>query len=639
MKFDLSKKISPKENFYLYVNKNWIDKTTIPKDKNRWSTFDILNEDNFKKIKLMFESKSLNIESNMVKILYNQYMDIKRNKIKPKTHFKSFLNNINKINNKDDLLLFIYREFVLNGIDSPINFSVFSDFNNSNFNILHISGGGIGLPDKSYYFDEEFKSIRNKYKIFIKDYLKLFDLEYNSDEILDLEKKLAKTMFSNVEKRDPILMNNTYTFNSINKAYPLLKLNSFFDLISKKTGKINIINKRYFDSKDGFINLWNKKPIQLWKEYLTYIYLRQVGQYANIKTEKVIFDFYEKELGGIKELKLKWKRGIQFTESYLGSLVGKMYVEKYFNVNSKEKVIEMISFIKSVFKNRLKKNNWMEEKTKLKAIKKLDNVNFKIGFPKRWRSFKLLNINNESSLIENILKCMRFETKYNNNFLYKNVDKDLWFMDAHNVNAYYSPNFNEMVFPAGILQKPFFSLENDISSNFGAIGMVIAHELTHGFDDQGKKYDLNGNLNEWWSKKDNINYKKNTNKLSKLFSSYKIFDKNINGDLTLGENIADLGGLTISLDALKDYYDYYPNENINKNNLSPYETFFINYANIWKSKVRKKYALQKLITDPHSPPEFRVNGILIHIDDFYKTFNIKNNDKMSINEKKKISIF
>ena len=633
MKFNLSKHISPKEDFYQYVNNEWVTNTTIPDDKNRIGTFDIITENNNERIKRILESKYSNNEYNKVTILHKSYMNESRNKINPISFVREFLNKIKLISTKDELLDLMYKDFSLYGLDTPVNFSVFNDFKDSNLNILHVSTGGLGLPDQSYYFDKDKYSQRVKYVSFIKSYLKIFNLDFNYKEIYKLEKLLAKNTYTNVESRNPDLMNNVLSYNEFQSRYSDINIDKIFKLLNVKPGKINIINLKFLkNGKDGFIDIWNCFSLKLWKEYITWLYLRQIGSYINIYTEESLFNFYQKELAGTINMKPKWKRSISYCEDYVGMIIGKIYVEKYFNSDSKEKVIEMIKFIKQNFKNRFKTNKWMTEETKLKAIEKLNKINFKIGYPNKWRDYTDLIISSKNSFLQNILNCKKFETKFDNSFLYKEVDKSLWFMNPQDVNAYYSPSYNEIVFPAGILQDPFFSIKNDIALNFGGIGTVIAHELTHAFDDQGKKYDSDGNLNEWWNEQDDFNYKKLTNKLSKLFSSYKIYDQNVNGELTLGENIADLGGVTVSYNSLISYLKLNLKEDVMIDNLNQKERFFINYANIWKSKIKKKEAIKRLTTDPHSPPEYRVNGILAHLKDFDETFNIKNSSE-------KITIF
>jgi putative endopeptidase len=644
MKFNLSEKYNPGNNFYLYVNDNWINSTVLPDEEKRWGSFNILAESNMDKIKLLLE-ENLNSSDNeirMVTTLYNQAMDDSKDKIPPKIVVKDFLREIKEIKTKEELQDFIYTYFFMSGLSMPINFSSYNDLNDSDMNILHISSGGLGLPDRDYYLEEAKKEYLEKYSQFLKEYSELFELSLDIDGIVNLEKELAKSTYTNVEKRNPELMDNVTDFDTFSKNYKEMRLDKIFSLfkLSTEQRKINITNPKFLKNGiNGFIELWNSLSLELWKDYFTISYLKQIGSFINLQTEEKLFDFYSKYLSGTKEMKPLWKRSISKSESLLGMIVGKLYVKQYFSTESKDKVLQMIQFIKDILKFRITNSKWMTRETIEKALEKLSKINFKIGYPDEWRDFTNLNVSPEQSFLENVLNCLKFENDFDFNQLYKPTDKSLWFMDPHNVNAYYSPSYNEIVFPAGILQDPFFSIDNDIGMNLGGIGAVISHEITHGFDDQGRKYDGEGNLNDWWNDMDDSNYKKQTDKLIKLFSSYTVEGKNINGDLTLGENIADLGGVTIAYDALNKYLKDYPNENIIIDKLTLQKRLFINYANIWKSKSRKEDVIQRLQTDPHSPPQYRVNGILIHVPGFYEVFNIKPTDRLYLEDSERTIIF
>ena len=644
MKFNLSKKYTPGNNFYLYVNDNWINSTVLPDEEKRWGSFNILAESNMNKIKLLLE-ENLNSSDNeirMVTTLYNQAMDDSKNKIPPKILVEYFLRDIEKVKTKEELQDFIYKYFFMYGLSMPINFSSYNDLNDSDMNILHISSGGLGLPDRDYYLEEDKKEYLEKYSQFLKEYSELFELSLDIGGIVNLEKELAKSTYTNVEKRNPELMDNVTDFDTFSKNYKEIRLDKIFVLLKLSTEqrKINITNPKFLkNGRNGFIELWNSLSLGLWKDYFIISYLKQIGSFINLQTEEKIFDFYSKYLSGTKEMKPLWKRSISKSESLLGMIVGKLYVKQYFSTESKDKVLQMIQFIKDILKFRITNSKWMTPETIEKALEKLSKINFKIGYPDEWRDFTNLNVSPEQSFLENVLNCLKFENDFDFNQLYKPTDKSLWFMDPHNVNAYYSPSYNEIVFPAGILQDPFFSIDNDIGMNLGGIGAVISHEITHGFDDQGRKFDGEGNLNDWWNDMDDSNYKKQTDKLRKLFSSYTVEGENINGDLTLGENIADLGGVTIAYDALNKYLKDYPNENIIIDKLTLQKRLFINYANIWKSKSRKEDVIQRLQTDPHSPPQYRVNGILIHVPGFYDVFNIKPTDRLYLKDSERTVIF
>lgn len=644
MKFTLSKKYHPGNNFFLHVNEDWINNNKIPDEETRLSSFYCLIELNTNRIKSLLEenSNSSNEEFKMVTTLYNQAMDKSRNKNNPKQFISEFLREIESISSKEELQTFIYNKFFSYGFGMPINFYCYNDLNDSNMNILHISPGGLGLPDRDYYLESDKEKDLSTYRIFLSEYSKLFGLSLDVDGILNLEKEFAKNTYSNVEKRDPLLMDNSTTYEKFQEQFPEIRLDKIFKLIgiSSNNRKINITNPKFLkNGENGFIDLWKSISLELWKEYFIMLYIRKIGYYINEETEEKIFDFYSRYLSGTKKMKPLWKRSISKCENLLGMVIGKLYVKKYFSQESKEKVLQMIQFIKQVFEQRINDSTWMTNETKQKAVEKLRKMNFKIGYPDNWRKFTGLNVNQENTFLENVLNCIKFENTFDFSNIYESPDKTLWFMDPQDVNAYYSPSFNEIVFPAGILQEPFFSINNDMGMNFGGIGAVIAHEITHGFDDQGRKYDSNGNLNDWWNDEDDINYKKQTDKLRKLFSSYKIEGKNINGDLTLGENIADLGGVTIAYNALIKYLKDFPNENIIIDKLNLQKRLFINYAHMWKAITREEDSIKRLLTDPHSPPEYRVNGILFHLKEFYDAFSIDKSHKLFLNVSDRSVIF
>ena len=637
------------QDFYNYVNSEWLDKTKLPSGYSKWGTFNILQENNINCLKNQLErhSKIKNSEFQKLCILYNQ--SIKNlDDSKSTNYINHFLNKINQVNNKTELKNFINNEYFLYGISLPINYYVYLDLHSPTY-ILHLGTGGLGLPDKDYYLKEEHKETLSKYKSFMKKYLGLFMKKLSSkklddvvDSIIKLEKQFANNFYSVVEKRNPSLSDNSETFTSFNLKYKELEINNILKLINPSLNdikindiKINVTNPSFIKNKNGtgYIDLWNNLSLDIWKSYYTWVYLLEVGSFINSKAEKIIFDFYRGELEGIKEMKDRWKISIDNCELLMGQFLGKLYVSEFFKDSDKKEVTKMIEFIKETLEKRFLKNDWMSEETKSHAIKKLSKMKFKIGYPNKWRDFSNYNVNKENSFLQNCLNCMYNEVKYQNSKLGKDKDNDEWFMSQYSVNAYYSPDFNEIVFPAGILQDPFFSVNNDIGTNYGGIGCVISHEIIHGFDDQGRQYDGNGKLCNWWTKEDVTKYKKKTDKLVRIFSNKMMYGKNINGNLTLGENIADLGGVTISYYSLLNYLE---KNNLNYNE-KIYKNFFINYARIWKSIITKEATIKRIMIDPHSPPKLRVNTTLPLFSEFYKHFNIPENSKMYSNEK--ISIF
>lgn len=634
--FNLDTSITPNNDFYHHVNMNWISTNTIPDDNMIWNVFHELNESNLLKIKKMLTDNSEK-EYDKVIVLYKQSNDLINTK---NNTYKPYITKILDVDCRDieTLRHTIIDLFTLGGITHVNNFYVSNDFNDSNRNILHIGTGGLGLPDRDYYFNDNKKDIRDKYMVFMKEYLAYFNLDFNCSTIYNIEKKLAEYTYTNVEKRDSTLMNNPVNIRIIETINPDLAddLKYYFNRIGNKPlyeiGKINITNPRFTKAYYELLKIYS---LDDWKQYFVYLFLRKMGNYIDINTETMLFNFYGKVLSGTKIIKEQYKRSIETLNNNVGMLLGKMFVAKYFDEKSKIKATEMILFIKQELKERLENNTWMEKETKIRALDKLNKMNFKVGYPDKWRDYTKLNVSSNNSFFVNILNCNKFDYYYELEYLYKPIDRTNWFMNPHEINAYYSPSYNEIVFPSGILMQPFFSIEQDVACNFGGIGCIIGHEITHGFDDMGRKFDGDGNLNDWWTENDIQKYKVKSDILKQLFNRLKIGDDTINGELTLGENIADLGGVEIAFNSLKKYYMKYPNE------LKPtsFQHFFFNYANIWRYKIREEEAVKRLTTDPHSPPKYRVNTILSNVNDFYNYFAITKGSPMWIEPIERASIW
>jgi len=609
LNINFSKKYTPESNFYLWVNQGWKDENYIPDDYQSWGSFNSLEQENKLKIKNLLEKGDVDIKC---KILYEQGLKRKDN-----NEINKFLDEIQNCLTLDKLLNISIALYLMFHINHPINFCVYNDFTDSDINILHLDTDGLELPDRDYYFLKSKNKERNEYKIFLRkyaDYFKLFTLDIES--IYNIELELAEATLTNVQKRNIDLQNNPTELSILLKKYPSFTFLKYF-----KKGKINISNPKFCEKLNELLKS-NKYSLQVWKDFFKMKVLLSVSSYLSEEVENIYFNFFSKILSGTPRMKPLWKRSLNIIESKLGFLLGKSFVSKYFNEKSKSNALEIIKYLKLDLHNRIKTLNWMDDLTKTKALEKLDNMGIKVGYPDKWREYNV-DIKKENSYFKNIILCNIDDSDFIFSKLYQKVDRTEWHMNPQMVNAYYSPSSNEIVFPAGILQPPFFSENYDTALNFGGIGMVIGHEMTHGFDDEGCKFDAKGNLNNWWSPKDYKKYKEKTDLIKQQYNKYSIDGESVNGELTLGENIADLGGITIALESLKKYLKENPSENKLIDNLSPYQRFFINYARIWRCNTRPEEIKHKLLVDPHSPPELRVNGILKNIDDYYKHFNIK----------------
>ena len=662
--FDLSDKYKPEEDFYLHVNKKWLDSNKIPSEENRWGTFDVLREKSKKDVNSLlnevcncFNSKLFNnksffndkpiIKVEEIELLKSLHLSSRNYSKNNYSEFlKKILINIYSSKTKEELVSNVFENLTLNGLNGPVEFSAFPDLEDSNINILHIDYGGLGLPDKSYYFDDEKKDILIEYKKFMKKFLLLFrnDItDQNINDIFEFEKRLADKSYSNVEKRDPNNLNNPTDYNNLISQFKFIGLKEFNNYISKqlffkgkKLDKINVSNVRFLKEYEY---LFTNTKLDILINYFIWTFLMQIGSYLNEDVSKTRFDFYGSVMGGTKKINDRWERVVDLESNLLGDIISKIYVKIYFSEESKIKAYELVNLVKNKFKDRLIKNGWMSDKTKKNAVLKLDNMNLKMGYPDKFINYEIIHgkLDPKNSFLQNSLICKKFLFYEDIRYLYLPKDKDKWFMNAFEINAYYSPSYNEIVFPSGILQEPFFSKDYDLPLNLGGIGVVIGHEITHGFDDQGRKFDKKGDLENWYEEVDIIKFKEKTKVLRNQFSNYKLLDTYINGDLTLGENIADLGGVTIAVDILKDLMK---NNNISEENQKNLlKKLFYNYAKIWRQNIRNKELKKRIQIDPHSPAVWRVNGILPNVNEFYNVFDISEKDKLFIKENNRAIIW
>lgn len=619
------------EDFYNFVNREWLENNEIPKGHSRWGTFNEIDKQNKDKLLSLINDISETDEQGLkVKVLFEQYLNRKSKLSDVIGEVDSFLSEIRKFESKKELNKFICKEFYTRGISTPLMFSVDTDLDDSSINILHISSSGLGLPDRDYYFDKKHKNILIEYKKFMNIYLNKFgNFDYNN--ILLIEEKLAECSYTKVERRNPHLMNNKYDLDVIDCNFKKFYIKDILSLLNlSPKSKINITNpkliRRYYE-------MWNCITIKNWIEFYSWIYLRNVGQLLCRETDKIIFNFYSGVLNGVYDMKPDEERALDFVDSQIGMILSKIYVKKYFPDEKRKMITDLVNSIKITFKKRLENNQWMSEETKLKALEKLEKMNFKIVSPNEgeWRNYNNLIIGNNLSLIENVINIKEFDEAYEFSYLNKPVDKTQWFMNPHDVNAYYSPNYNEIVFPAGILQGDFFG--DNMVKNFGGIGVVIGHEITHGFDDEGRKFDCDGNLNNWFTDTDIKSFESKSIKLEKQFDNLSIEGMKLDGKLTLGENIADLGGVVISYNAMEEY--------MKDKDLTDEDrkTFFTSFAKIWKSKATSESIKLRAATDPHSPPIYRVNQILGNFKPFLDLYNISDNDDMYIDENQRADIW
>ncbi|MEO6251910.1 MAG: M13 family metallopeptidase [Ferruginibacter sp.] len=630
---DLS--VNPGDNFYLYANGNWLKKTPIPGSKTRWGSGDVLAEESSKALKTLLEeaAKSPGSNSLMKRVgdYYTSGMDstaIERLGYKP---IKPYLDAITALSSKAEVLKQM-NYLRSQSISSPLyRIGVGQDSKDVTKYIISISQGGTTLPDRDYYLKDDARSqkIRTDY---IQYMVTLFTLcgedmvrsMANAVTIMQLETSLAQAQLSRVDMREPEKLYNKFSVNGLSAKTPNLNWQSILTQLGYKTKPDSLIvtNPRFMLYIDSMLS---KVPLDDWKVYLKWGVMKDAAPYLSSEFVNANFK-YNQSLTGQKEPTPRWQRMSGLVDRQLGELLGQLYVDKYFDQASKASMLVLVNNLQTTFESRINKLDWMSAETKRSGLIKLHAFTKKIAFPDTWKNYDGLEIKKDDFL-GNIRRSNQWQYQDNINRLGKPIDKTEWAMTPPTVNAYYSPQKNEIVFPAAILRSPFFDFEADDAINYGGIGAVIGHEMTHGFDDQGRQYDADGNLQDWWTKSDADEFKKRADEVVQQYNSYTVLDTiHVNGKLTLGENLADLGGLSIAYEAFKNTNQGKRNDMID--GFTPDQRFFLNWAQVWRNNILPDAAAQRILTDNHSPGMYRANGPLINMDAFYKAFDVKPGDKM-----------
>ena len=633
---DLS--VKPGDDFYSYVNGTWIKNNPIPADKNAKSTFDELFEKNRNDIKGIIEEAASAKDvakgsiSEKIGTFYNSGMDTVSIEQKGITPLKPFFDRIDAIKTTDDLqaVAAYFQTYQI----CPF-FYMFSnqDSKNSSSVIAQCTQAGLGLPERDYYFnnDETTKKIRAKYLIHL---AKMFQLlkdepavaEKNAQTVMNIETRLAKASFTNVENQDPQKTYNKENIEGLKKLAPEIKWESYFAGAGYPGLKeINILQPPFFKELG---NMMKSVSIDDWKTFLRWQLINNTAPELSKAFVDQNFDFYYTTLSGQTKMEPRWKLVLDMTSGALGESIGQLYVQKYFPPVAKQKMTDLVMNLKRSLKQRIENLTWMGPQTKQEALAKLEKMGVKVGYPDKWRDYSGLSISPESYVL-NVLNSQAFEFRYTMDKVGKPVDPTEWGMTPQTVNAYYNPYRNEIVFPAGILQPPFFNLDADDAVNYGAIGMVIGHEMTHGFDNTGRQFDKDGNLRDWWTKDDSKAFEAHTAMLVDQYNHYEVLDSAfVNGKLTLGENIADLGGATVAFNAYKLSLE---GKEAPKpiDGFTDTQRFFLSYAQIWRTNMRDEELRKRVKTDEHSPAKIRINGVVYNMPEFYAAFpDIKQGDKL-----------
>ena len=641
---ELDTSIRAQDDLFRHVNGKWIERTEIPSDKARYGSFYLLAEEAEKAVRdIIIESQSAEpgTEGRKVGDLYASFLDEARIQALGAKPIAEAIAEAEKVDSIDSLLETLGR---LERGGSSGFFQVFvdNDPGQPERYLVFLEQGGLGLPDESYYREEKFAEIRTKYLAFVERMLGLAGLDAPAERaarILALETELASHHWDNVANRDSEKTYNPMLWQAANDLAGALDMDVWLNALGVPDHSFDEVVVRQPSFMTGLEAVLVEANLDAWRDWLSWQVIRSNAPYLSSDFVEANFDFYGRTLTGTPELRARWKRGVSLVEGALGEAVGHIYVERHFPAAAKTAMDVLVANLVEAYRQSITALDWMSEATRVRALDKLDKFTPKIGFPVKWRDYSSLEID-ASDLIGNVRATNEFEFQRELGKIGKPLDRDEWFMTPQTINAYYNPGFNEIVFPAAILQFPFFDENRDAAANYGAIGAVIGHEIGHGFDDQGSKYDGDGRLTDWWTPEDRTAFEERTASLIEQYNALapaQVPDTHVNGALTIGENIGDLGGLSIAWKAYLISLDGAEPPVID--GLTGAERFFLSWAQAWQLKARDEEVVRLISIDPHSPNEFRCNQIVRNIDEFYDTFGVTESDALWLDPKDRVTIW
>lgn len=648
----MNTKISPSQDFFQYVNGTWLSKTEIPSDRTSWGSFNELIKKTDKDAMSILKEASKNpkyksnTDQGKAVNLFATILDtVGRDKrgIEP---LKPYLKKIDAIKTITDIQKYLIEMEPLGG-SGFFGIYIGADEKNSSKNSVSLVTSGLGLPDKDYYTsdDKDSKEKRGKYEQHVARMMQFIGespekAKQSAAEILALETELSKPRLDRVESRDSRLQYNPMTVAELQKLTPSIKWDAYFTGLGlAKLDTVVVMEPRYMKALE---TVFKENKIAQWKEYLKWDLLNSAASQLSTPIETANFDFYSKTLrGAIKQLPRE-EKALQVVNVRIGEALGKLYVEKVFPAEAKTKAVDMIHNVITAYQNRINNLTWMSKDTKAKAIEKLNKISIKVGYPDKWKDYSALEIKSVAeggSYFENSKNLSKWNFKKNIEKLHKPVDKTEWHMSPQTVNAYYNPSYNEIVFPAAILQPPFYNYQADEAVNYGGIGAVIGHEISHGFDDSGARYNAEGNLVDWWTPEDLKQFTELGTKLADQYSALEPLPGiHVDGNFTLGENIGDLGGINAAYDGLQLYLKANGNPGL-IDGFTPEQRFYISWATVWRTKSRDEAIKNQVKTDPHSPGMYRAYVPIQNVDSFYDAFGIKKGDKMYVEPEKRVKIW
>jgi predicted metalloendopeptidase len=649
----MDKSVRPNDNFFQFVNGTWLKNTAIPADKTRWGSFDELRQNTDKDALAILNAASKdpkyksNTDQGKAINIYKSVMDtVARNKqgIKP---IQADLAKINAIKNTADLQKLLMETEAVGGGAGFFGFGIGADEKNSNRNVVSLGPGSLGLPDRDYYVSEDTdsKEKRAKYVVHVAKMLQYIgetpaQAKENAEKILALEIQMSKPRLDRVERRDSKKQYNPTAITDLKKMVPIMDWNSYLKGIGiAKVDTVNISQPRYMAALQ---TIFSENKVDDWKAYMRWMLLRSAAGQLSTEIETANWEFYGKALTGALKQRPRHEKALQVVNGTVGESLGKLYVEKMFPAEAKTKAYNMIQNIIRAYRARINNLTWMSPETKTKAIEKLEKLTIKIGYPDKWEDYSAMVVKSPEeggSYFENMKNVSSWGWQKDLAKLGKPVDKTEWGMSPQTVNAYYNPSYNEIVFPAAILQPPFYDYKADEAVNYGGIGAVIGHEISHGFDDEGATFNADGNLIDWWTADDLAKFTALGGALADQYSALEpLPGTHVDGKFTLGENIGDLGGINAAYDGLQLYLKENGNPGL-IDGFTPEQRLFISWATIWRSKIRDEALKNQVKTDPHSPGMYRAYVPLTNLDTFFQAFNIKEGDGMYVAPDKRVKIW
>jgi endothelin-converting enzyme/putative endopeptidase len=630
--------VKPGDDFFRYANGAWFAANPIPADRQAWGVGTVLSEDVEAQLRAIVETANRGSDpvSRQVAAMYASWMDEAGIEARGAAVLTPYLGRIAAVRSRDDLVTL----FATPGYPAPIGVGITPNPADPTRYVAGTAQGGLGMPNRDYYLREgaQFDTYRAAYRTYVTTMLRLAgiaDPQAKADSIIALERRIAEAHWTPERSRDVTQSINPMTPAQLAELAP--QFNWPLLLRTQGLGDVQTMIVRQTTAIQAEGRLLDEVPLETWKDYMTFHFIRSYAQYLPRAFDQANFDFYSRALRGVEQQRDRWKRGLGVLDGTLGEAVGEIYIRRHFPESSRRQMTELVGDLRVALGERLRANAWMDEATRTAALAKLDAFDPRIGNPVRFIDYSSIRVD-PADLLGNMIRSAEFQQRLALSRLPNPVDRSLWAMTPQTINAYYSPLSNQITFPAAILQPPFFNPTADPAVNYGAIGAVIGHEIGHGFDDNGRRFDPQGRLRDWWSAESATRFTELTRRLGAQYGAYQSAGQNLNGALTMGENIGDLGGLEMAYAAYQRYQQRHGRARV-IGGLTGDQRFFLAYAQAWRNNVREGALRQQVLTDPHSPPEWRVNGVVRNVDAWYRAFNIRPGDRLYLPPEQRVHIW